>query len=91
MATSVQVSSIESWAIDHAVENSDNKEKMVKLCYGTVPCAADEISSVLGAISLILWHGLVRMIICKVGTGNFHASIGSTYAPGKEYLIIITQ
>jgi hypothetical protein len=43
MSSSVQVWSIDSWAIDCALETSEDKEGLVKLRYDTVPCAADEI------------------------------------------------
>jgi hypothetical protein len=54
MASSIQVSSIESRAIDHALETSQDKEGPVKPRYDTIPCAADEISSVLVPVLPIL-------------------------------------
>jgi hypothetical protein len=55
MSSSIQVSSIESRAIDCALETSEDEEGPVKPRYDTVPCAADEISSVLVPVSPI--HG----------------------------------
>ena len=88
MAASVQISSMESKAIDRALETSAHDEEIVRPCYGTVPRAADEISSVLGAVSPIyddmaLYEGLSA----RLELGNFKAAIGSTYAPAKEYLV----
>jgi hypothetical protein len=88
MAASVQISSMESKAIDRALATSAYDEEIVKPCYGTVPRAADEISSVLGAVSPIyddmaLYEGLSA----RLELGNFKAAIGSTYAPDKEYLV----
>ena len=54
MAASVQVSGIDTRATNSALETSDYKGDTVKPCYRTVLCAADEISSILGAVSPLL-------------------------------------
>jgi hypothetical protein len=87
MAASVQISSIESRAIDRALE-SDADEEMVKPCFDTVPSDADEIYSLLGAVSPIYDDmALYERLSARLDLGKFQASIGSTDAPGNEYLI----
>ena len=51
MADSVPVSDIESRDINCALETIDYEENTVKICYGDLPCAADDILSILGAFS----------------------------------------
>ena len=88
MAASVQVSSIESRAIDRALRTSDDEGEMLKPCFHTIPRAADEISGVLGAMSPILNDmALYERLSARLELGNFQASIGSTNATGKEYLV----
>jgi hypothetical protein len=88
MAASVQVSSIESRAIDRALETSDDKREILKPCFHIIPRAADEISSVLGTVSPLLDDiALYERLSARLELGNFQASIGSTNATGKEYLV----
>jgi hypothetical protein len=88
MAASVQVSSIESRAIDRALETSDDEREILKPCFHITPRAADEISSVLGTVSPLLDDiALYERLSARLELGNFQASIGSTNATGKEYLV----
>jgi hypothetical protein len=88
MAASVQVSSIESRAIDRVLDHNDDEEETGKPCLAPVPRAADKIASVLGSISPLLDDtALYQRLSARLELGNFQASIGSTNAPGKEYLI----
>ena len=82
MAASVQVSGIESRAINCDLETSDYKEEKVNPCYGTFPCAADDISRLLGAVSPLLENmALYKRLSARLKLGNSHASIGSKYFP----------
>jgi hypothetical protein len=89
MASSIQVSSIEACrAIDRALETSENEEGPVKPRYDTVPRAADEISSVLVPVSPILDDMvLYQQLSARSELGKFQTSIGSTDAPGNDYII----
>jgi hypothetical protein len=88
MSSSIQVSSIESRAIDCALETSQDEEGPVRPRYDTVPRAADEISSVLVPISPILDDMvLYQRLSARSELGKFQASIGSTDDPGNDYII----
>jgi hypothetical protein len=88
MASSMQVSSIESRAINGALETSEDEEGPVKPRYDTVPRAADDISSVLVPISPILDDMvLCQRLSARSELGKFQASIGSTDAPDNDYII----
>ena len=88
MAAFVQVSSIESRAIDRVLETIDDEGEIVKPCFHTVPRAADEISSILGAVSPLLDDmALYERLSARLELGSFQALIGSTNATGKEYLV----
>jgi hypothetical protein len=88
MAASVQVSSIESRAIDLVLHSCYDDEETVERIYKTVPRAADQISSVLGAVSPLLDDvGLYNRMSVRLDLGNYQATIGSTNATGKDYLI----
>jgi hypothetical protein len=59
----------------------------VKPRYDTVPRAADEISSVLVSVSPILDDmTLYQRLSARSELGKFQATIGSTDAPGNEYI-----
>jgi hypothetical protein len=88
MAASVQVSSLETREIDRVVETSYDEEEIVKPCYGTIPRAADQISSVLAAVSPLLNDvALYNRLSERLELENYITSIGSTNATGKEYLV----
>jgi hypothetical protein len=57
-------------------------------CYHTIPCATDEILSVLDDILPLLDDMvLYKRLSVRLELGNYQALIGSTNAPGKEYLL----
>jgi hypothetical protein len=88
MAASVQVSSIQSRAIDLVLDSCYDDEETVERIYKTVPRAADQISSVLGAVSPLLDDvALYNRMSARLDLGNYQATIGSTNATGKDYLI----
>ena len=88
MAASVQLSGIESRDINRDLETSDYEEETVNPCYGNLHRAADKILTILGAVSpLIDDMVLYKQLSVSLVFGNFHASIGSTYSPDKEYLM----
>jgi hypothetical protein len=88
MAASVQVSSQETREIDCVLETSYDEEEIVKPCYGTIPRAADQIFSVLAAVSPLLDNvALYNRLSERLELGNYITSIGSTNATGKEYLV----
>ena len=88
MSASVQVSGIESRTINRALETSDYKEDKVKTYYGNASCAADEVLSIIGAVSPLLDNmALYEHLSARLELGNLHALLGSTYAPDKDYLI----
>jgi hypothetical protein len=88
MASSIQVSSIESRAINRALETSDDKEGPVKPRYDTVPRATDGISSVLVPVSPILDDMvLYQRLSVRSELGRFQTLIGSTDAPGNDYIL----
>ena len=89
MAASVQISSVESAMIDRVINTSAvSEEETLKPEFGSIPKAADEVSSMLADVSpiyhdLSLYKGLSE----RVELGKFKASIGSTDAPMRKYLV----
>jgi hypothetical protein len=86
--SSTTISSIESRTIDHVLEDTNVLEEQVTRCYQPIPHAADEISSVMAGISPILDElSMYERLSARSEMGKFKASIGSTDAPCKEYLV----
>ena len=87
MASSVQVGSIEVKARDLVMETVDkDSEKPHPCCYQHVPCASDQVSSVLASVSTILNdHILYERMAERASLGKFQASIGSTNVMSSEY------
>ena len=88
MASSVQVGSIEVKARDLVMETVDkDSEKPHPCCYQHVPCASDQVSSVLASVSTILNdHILYERMAERASLGKFQASIGSTNVMSSEYI-----
>ena len=85
MDASVKLSGIESRAIYCYLYTGDYKDDKVNPCYGTVPHTADEILSILGAVSLLIDNmDLYEQLSARSEFGNFHVLIGYIYAPYKE-------
>ncbi len=89
MVASTQVSSIESKRIDDVlVDSNADVEEQVSPMYEAVPSAADEVSSVRADISPALNDtALYKRLSVSSEMGKFKASIGSTDAPNKVYLV----
>jgi hypothetical protein len=88
-AASVEISSVESNAIDALLQRSDDEiEEKVQPCWKPIPRQADEISSVLAGISPILNdQALYERLKARSDLGKFKASIGSTNATSSEFLV----
>ena len=88
MTISAAISSIESRTIDRVLDGTTVSEEEVATRYKPIPRAADEISSVLAGISPTLDDmALYERLSARSDIGKFKASIGSTDAPSKEYLV----
>jgi hypothetical protein len=82
VAASVQISSVENCAIDSVLQRSDRaSEEKVQPCWQHIPRAADEVSSVLAAVSPIFTdETLYELMQDRAELGRFQMSIGSTNA-----------
>jgi hypothetical protein len=89
LAASVQISSIESNAINNLLQRSDaDSEEKVQPCWRPIPWAADEASSVLARVLPLLDNqALYERLQARPDLGKFQASIGSTNASGSEFLV----
>jgi hypothetical protein len=88
MTVSAAVSSVQTRTINRVLEASTVSEEKVARLYQSIPYAADEIASVLADVSPLLDDvALYARLSARSEIGMFKASIGSTDAPSKEYLV----
>jgi hypothetical protein len=88
LAASVKISSVENCAIDKVLQRSQSaSEEEVRPCWQHIPHEADEVSSILAAVSPILNdETLYEMLKDRADLGRFQMSIGSTDATPELYL-----
>jgi hypothetical protein len=88
MAASVQISSMETKAIDDVLEfNSTSYDEEVHPCWKRIPHAANEVSSCLASVSITLDDQILHERLTeRAKLGKFKAAIGSTNALNSEYL-----
>ena len=88
LAASVQVSSVETIAIDNVFENHAQTNEETHPRWKQIPRAADQVSSVLTSVSPILNdEALFQRLTTRADLGKFKSSIGSTNAMEGAYLI----
>jgi hypothetical protein len=88
MASSVQIGSIEVKAIDLVMETVEEDSEKPHPCYQHVPCAADQVSSVLASVSTLLDDQILyEWMAERASLGKFQASIGSTNVTDSEYIL----
>jgi hypothetical protein len=88
LTVSAAVSSVETRTIDLVLEAANASEERAGRSYQHIPRDADQISSILAEVSPLLDDvALYERLAARSDIGKFKASIGSTDAPSKEYLV----
>jgi hypothetical protein len=91
MAALVRIGSIEVKAIDLVMETVDEDSEKPHPCYEHVPCAADQVSSILASVSTILQEQILyERMAERANLGKCQATIGSTNVTDGELMASTT-